>query len=196
MQRLGLWCLLAAAAWLGGLAGCASPRIGSEVQAFSSLPAPPLGGYRFEQLPSQQADAARQGLYELMAQAALARVGLNRDEQAPRYSLWMGVNSTVVSLNRWDEQFWAPTRYGWGPYWRPGVPLYAPTFPSTPRYRHEVTLVLRDLASQQVVFETRAVHEGYWRQAERVLPALLDAALRDFPKPPGGVRHLDAELPR
>lgn len=183
-------------ALLVALAGCATPRIGSEVRAFSSLPGQPQGGYRFEQLPSQQADAAQQAMHELMAETALARVGLVRDDRAPRYSLWLGVASTVVALNSWDDHFWAPTRYGWGPYWRPGVPLYAPAFPSAPRYRHEVTLVLRDLASQQVVFETRAVHEGYWRQAERVLPALLDAALRDFPRPPSGVRHLDAELPR
>ena len=69
-------------------------------------------------------------------------------------------------------------------------------FPPTTSYRHELSLILRDLRNSQVVYETRAVHDGPWSDTVNLLPALLDAALRDFPNPPPGPRKINIEIPR
>ena len=55
---------------------------------------------------------------------------------------------------------------------------------------------MRDLTTQKVVFETRAVHDGVWSDGLAVLPAMLDSALLGFPQPPAGVRRINVEIPR
>lgn len=195
------------------LAGCASVKVDSEVNAFSKLPPTAMvnSSYRFEVLPSQQAQAARQAKVEGATQVALQKVGLTRNDQAARYSVQVGVRSQEVVRGGypgypgyWDGGFAGYGRFG-DPYWRspfygpgfyPGFGFHSPFYPgASSSYRHEVTLLLRDTASQQVVFETKAVHEGFWRDTERLLPALLEAALRDFPNPPQGVRQIEVQLP-
>ena len=57
-------------------------------------------------------------------------------------------------------------------------------------------MVMRDLTTQKVVFETRAVHDGVWSDGLAVLPAMLDSALLGFPQPPAGVRRINVEIPR
>ncbi len=192
------------------LAGCASVVVDSEVNAFSKMPPTPVpnASYRFEVLPSQQAEAGRQAKLEAATQTALQKVGLTRNDRAARYSVQVGVRSQVVARGGFpgygDNGFGRYGRFG-HPYWRnahdgpgfyPGFGFYPPFYPgASSSYRHEVTLLLRDVASQQVVFETQAVHEGFWRDTERLLPAMLDAALRDFPNPPQGVRQIEVQLP-
>jgi hypothetical protein len=39
------------------------------------------------------------------------------------------------------------------------------------------------------------VFEGPWSDSANLLPVLLEAALRDFPNPPAGVRKVTIELP-
>ena len=63
-------------------------------------------------------------------------------------------------------------------------------------FKRELSLLMRDLASNQVVFETRALHDGVWRDTLAVLPAMLDAALSGFPQPPPGTRRINVEIPR
>ena len=67
---------------------------------------------------------------------------------------------------------------------------------SDPYYRRELSLLMRDLASNQVVFETRAVSEDVQGDTLRILSAMLDAALRGFPQPPAGTRRIQSEIPR
>lgn len=192
------------------LAGCASVTVDSQVSAFSKLPPTVAANssYRFEVLPSQQAEPARQAKVEGAAQAALQKVGLTRNDAAPRYSVQVGLRSQEVVRGAypgyWDHGFAGFGRFG-DPYWRhayygpgfyPGFGFYSPFYPgASSSYRHEVTLLLRDVASQQVVFETKAVHEGFWRDTERLLPAMLEAALRGFPNPPQGARQIEVQLP-
>ena len=195
------------------LTGCASVTVDSEVNAFSKLSPTAVvnSSYRFEALPSQQIEPARQAKVEGAAQIALQKVGLTRNDSAARYSVQIGVRSAEVLRGAysgyWDHGFGGFSGFGrfGDPYWRssfygpgfyPGFGFHSPFYPSaTASYRHEVTLLLRDVASQQVVFETRAVHEGFWRDTERLLPALLEAALRDFPNPPRGARQIEVPLP-
>jgi hypothetical protein len=63
-------------------------------------------------------------------------------------------------------------------------------------YKRAVTLLVRDLSTQKVVFETRALHDGVWNDGFAVLPAMLDSALLGFPQPPTGTRRINAEIPR
>lgn len=65
--------------------------------------------------------------------------------------------------------------------------------PST--FVREVHLVVRDLSSQKVVFESRAVNESQWVGDEATLAAMFDAALKGFPQPPQGVRRVRIEVP-
>ncbi|WP_253261901.1 DUF4136 domain-containing protein [Ramlibacter montanisoli] len=87
MVRFARFFMAAAAAVLV-LAGCASTyKLDNQVQSFSHLPAMPAQpSYRFERSLSQQADPAQQAL-EALADPALHRAGLRRDDSAPRYSV-------------------------------------------------------------------------------------------------------------
>lgn len=185
--------------------GCATTRlIDSDVQAHSSFRSAPLAGYRFERLPSQQTgpESARQAALEVMAEPALARVGLRRDDAQPGYAL-------QLSLLR--QHFWAADPYGWpgtwgthiGVGWRIGGGRRGGGFGSvgfgrplaeSPWYAREVTVLLRDLATQQVVFESRARHVGPWSDEAAIVPVVIDAAMQGFPTPPSGPRRVTIEL--
>jgi hypothetical protein len=61
-------------------------------------------------------------------------------------------------------------------------------------YRHAVRLLLRDTTTAQVVYETTASFDGPWADSVHLLPAVLDAALQDYPHPPLGPRKVVIEL--
>ena len=69
-------------------------------------------------------------------------------------------------------------------------------FPPPTLYRREVGLILREAATGNVVYETRAVHEGVWTDNPAVFAAMFDAALNGFPTPPSGQRRIVLEIPR
>lgn len=185
------------------LSGCAINRVvESDVQAFSTLSAAPANAtYRFERLPSQQVQAQMQDRLEQAATAALERVGLRRDDAAARYSVQVSFNGQrQVSYDPWGPG-WGP---GWGPYWgggywRRGWGYYGgwggPGFPDRVIYQHQVNLVLRDLSSGQVVYETHATSEDLQPANDAVLTVMLDAALHGFPAAPQGVRQVRVTLP-
>lgn len=194
---------LAALFLIATLGGCASTWVvDSNVNTFSRLAAvPPEATYRFERLPSQQANEAQQLQLEAMAAAALGRVGLQRGDAKPAYSAQVNARVTTV-LSPWaDPWLYGP---GWGPGygWRYGAGhgrgwygggWYGPVFPqaSNPWYEREVGLVLRELRSGQVVYETRARNDGPYNASATILPVMFDAALQGFPNPPQGERRID-----
>ena len=61
-------------------------------------------------------------------------------------------------------------------------------------FRHELALLMRDNSTQQLVFETRARHDGPWNDTLTIFPAMLDAALQGFPQPPPGTRRINVPL--
>lgn len=206
IQRAATLLLIVAAA---SLAGCSTARlVDSDVQSFSSLTLPlEPATYRFERLPSQQAHAAEQAQLEELAQQALARVGLRRGDDAARFTVQIGSHTArEIRSDAWDDPWaWGPgwrRPYGFGyGYYRRGFgyggfmhphPLY---FPPPTLYLREASIVIRDVATGKVVYETRAVHEGVWPD-DATLGAMFDAALRDFPQPLAGVRRVDVEIPR
>ncbi|MEO7400171.1 MAG: DUF4136 domain-containing protein [Polaromonas sp.] len=188
------------------MAGCATLRaVDSDVTAFyqwTAAPPAPGATYRFERLPSQRVVGTQQDYVEGLARSALAKVGMAADAAAARYSVQVSVNTLVVERLPLD----APGYDGFG-FATPGgflgggssgasVGLSVPMRFSEPYYRRELSLLMRDLASNQVVFETRAVSEGAQGETLPVLSAMLDAALRGFPQPPAGTRRIHAETPR
>lgn len=202
------------------LAGCSTVRvIDSDVTAFQTWKtAPPGPGtpYRFERLPSQQASGAQQDRIEASARPALAKVGLVPSDTAARYSVQVLLNTQLVERVLADPfgyggyggfgglrgigGFPGHGRFGPGFYGHGGsrgasfglaFPLW--TYESA-TFKHQLTVLMRDLNTQQVVFETRAVHLGPWNDSMNLLPALLDAALRGFPQPPEGTRRIAVEL--
>jgi hypothetical protein len=215
--------MLLSMAALGQLTGCASVRlIDSEVNAFSTLQSVPAGSsYRFERLPSQQADPQRQDQLEAIAQASLAKVGMQRVGDAPgspaaRYSVQMGINVQRADAAAWDG--WGPQVGGFGgfgtfvgvasgPYLlgrsrghgsvvgQIGIGYHGFPYPYLPpHYVREVSLVMRDTTSNLVVYETRAKHDSIWADSLNILPAMFDAALQGFPTPPAGPRQVGIEL--
>ncbi len=188
------------------MAGCSTLRVvDSDVTAFYQWGAAPPGpgtAYRFERLPSQRVVGAQQDYVEGLARSALAKVGMEADAAAPRYSVQVTVNTLVIVRLPLD----APGYDGFG-FATPGVfldggsrgaslGLSLPMRFSEPYYRRELGLLMRDLASNQVVFESRAVSEGAQGETLPVLSAMLDAALRGFPQPPAGTRRFQIQIAR
>jgi hypothetical protein len=203
--------VLAALFMVAALSGCATRWVvDSEVQSFSSLPMADVATgatYRFERLPSQrEGDAARSAeALEAMAAPALERVGLKRDDAAARYTAQIGARVTPT-LSPWADPWFYPAwgpgpRYGWGlgygRGWYGGGGWYGPAFPqaSNPWYLREVSVVLREQASNKVVYETRARNDGPYNLDAAVLPVMFQAALQGFPNPPQGERRVDLEIP-
>jgi hypothetical protein len=69
-------------------------------------------------------------------------------------------------------------------------------FPPPTHYRREVSVIMRDLNSGQVVYETRASHAGPWSDNVPIFATLFQAALANFPNPPAGPRRVNIEVPR
>ena len=193
MQRLAGICCLALAVVLAGCAGVR--RIDSQVTSFAPLAVSAGASYRFERLPSQQADADALARLEAMAEQALAKVGLRYQPDQAQLVVQVASSRRVQRIS-FDGG-------GWGlPLGR--VPGHAPLggrrlFPGLDTqtlYLRELSLIVRDSASHRVLFETYADNDNPWSDDEAVLPAMLDAALQGFPTPPTGVRRIPIDIPR
>ena len=167
------------------ITACAAPPPQATVQVFTLLTQLPAGtSYRHERLPSQ---AARPDLAALegVADGALARAGLRRDDTRARLSVEIAVSQDAVA--------YAPA---WGPPWvnlgvaggswgggGVGVGLSFPIGGSAVVPSQRVDVLLRDLANGQVLFQSQASSNSGANAA-----MLVDAALRGFPHVPPGVR--------
>ena len=191
---------------VAALSGCATSWVvDSDVKSFSSLgTVPPGATYRFERLPSQQADIARQESLEAMAATALEKVGLRRDDTKPQYSAQIGARVTA-GLSPWADPwlFDGPWGYGYGGghgygrRWHGGGWYGGPAFmppAATPWYEREVSIVLRETGSNRVVYETRARNDGPYNASAAILPVMFQAALQGFPNPPQGERRVNIDL--
>ena len=178
------------------LAGCASTyTLDNTVQSFSQVTAlPPPATYRFERLPSQQSPEQQQ--LEALADPALHAAGLQRDDANPHY---------LVQISARENQEISPFADPWGPYgrfgfggwgwhrhWGMGMGWGYPPEPSW--FHREVNVVVRDLSSHKVVFESRAISDGPYFDPRHVLPAMFSAALQGFPNPPPGPRQVNIQV--
>ena len=175
----------------GLMSGCAGTYLlENRVQAYSQLPIMPAAPtYRFERLPSQQHLA--QGQLENMADAALAQAGLRRDDASPRFSVQVSARVQQV-LSPWADPWGG---WGWGMGWSRrhwGFGMYSEL--ETPWYSREVAVIVRDLSSNKVVFESHAVSDGPWSDNVTILPAMFKAAMQGFPNPPPGPRAVNVQV--
>lgn len=179
------------------LTGCTGMRlVDSQVNSFATGSVAAGSSYRFERLPSQQTNPEAQAQLEAMAEQALSKVGLTRDDSAARYSVQ--VSATQLAQRVVQE----PPTLGWHSGWRVNHGLFIgaggwfPRIETRTDYWRKVSLIMRDRGTEAVVFESHAVHEGPWSDSHAVLPAMLDAALQGFPNPPSGVRRVNIEVAR
>lgn len=194
------------------LSGCATGYLlDNQVQSFSGLPSLPANPtYRFERLPSQQA-AVDQNQVEALADPALFKAGLRRDDANPRYSVQVSARMQR-SLSPWADPWgwgswngWPGYGYGYGYAGHPhrhrrhGATLglgFGGPFPrmEQPWFQREVTVLVRELAFNKVVYETRAFNDGPWLDSPTVLGAMFDAALQGFPNAPPGPRRVNVQI--
>ncbi|MBA3594561.1 MAG: DUF4136 domain-containing protein [Polaromonas sp.] len=210
-MKRALTAIIFGASLIGLLSGCASSRlVNSDVTSFARwAPAPPAPGasYRFERLPSQQQPDARQPALEGLAQAALAKVGLQHNPQVAAFSVQVSATTQPILRPRLDAYGYP---YGGGSSifvgsgigsgggsigFGIGVPLGGGSM-DPPLYRRDVNLVIRELRGNTAVYETRAFSEDPWGDDGPVIATMLDAALRNFPVPPVGTRRISIEIPR
>ncbi len=157
--------------------------------------------YRFERLPSQQLAEVQKNQLEAIARDALARKGLQLAPAAaqPRYSVQVASTSQLIS---------GLGNYSYGPTISVGAGAGSSGFgsagigfgfpigaSSSGEYRTEVTVFVRNLQTNTVVYEARAYSQDGYPADSRVLAAMADSALMDFPVPPAGTRRYRIPLP-
>ena len=220
-----LFRMAVAAGALLALSGCASVfLVDNQVQSYArwadrptpsgaATPIPQAPQvYRFDRLPSQQDQRAGAGqdALEKLAAISLAKLGWTQAAAGvtPPWTVEVSGNTLRLPRAPWESPFDSYWGGGFGPgFGFPGRDyvvtgsgqiVYAPLFlrMETPYYQREVSLVIRHAASGRVVYETRAAHDGRWNSSNPLWTAMLDAALRDFPTPPAGLRLVNIEVPR
>lgn len=173
--------------------------VDSDVTAFAAwTAAPPAPGtrYRFERLPSQTT-ATQQDRIEALATTSLSKVGMALSAVDARFSVQVILSTEIV-------QRYPNNGFGWGGTGvsvsggslGTSIGLSFPMGMGESYYKRSLTLLMRDLTTQKVVFETRALHDGVWDDGLAVLPAMLDSALLGFPQPPVGTRRINVDIPR
>jgi hypothetical protein len=167
------------------LAACAAPPPQALVHVFTpGFQLPSASTYRHERLPSQ-AGRPDLALLEGVADAGLARAGLQRTDVNARLAVQVTVSQDAVAYS----SGWGPASVGvgvGGGSWGGGGVGLGFSFPigGSPVYPSlRVDVLLRDLVSGQVVFQSQASSNSGANPA-----MLLEAALRDFPNAPPGTR--------
>jgi len=174
-----LWALLLAAV----LSGCASQLVvESVVQAQATwASAPQNARWRFERLPSQQAQPELQSRYEGMVAPLLERAGWQRDEQNPSHLVQVLLRSSAWQLLPW------PGHFG---FWH----RLRPPFVERTQYLREVVVLIRERQSGQIVYEAHANHDSLWPDSDAQWSAMLTAAMHGFPNPPQGSQAVGVQV--
>ncbi|HEX7638910.1 MAG TPA: DUF4136 domain-containing protein, partial [Burkholderiaceae bacterium] len=196
VHRLAALAALAGAALLSGCAGLHT--VTSTITSYGQWPAGAKpGAYAFDRLPSQQAHPQRQQSLEAAAAQALAGAGFQPAPEGAKatYTVQVGARIEQFESDPWDDPFWAAGMYHWGypgwhhppyhgPYWGPRGfwgPGPGPWFPEPDVYEREVALLIRDAATGKPLYEARAMNEGNTAGGDRLLAAMYEASMRDFP---------------
>ncbi|MET0383930.1 MAG: DUF4136 domain-containing protein [Burkholderiaceae bacterium] len=181
------------------LAGCAGLHtVDATVASYGAWPAGMKPGtYAFDRLPSQQSNPQRQRTLEAAAAQALAAAGFTpaADGGKPGVTVQLGARIERFDASPWDDPLWwsGPRRgfypgwtspYGpgpWGSGWGRHGYWGAPPLPQPDFYEREVALLIRDAATAKPLYETHASNDGNTAGGERLLAAMFDASMKDFP---------------
>lgn len=181
------------------LAGCASMHsLNSDVATYSQWPADRKPAtYAFERLPSQQARAEQQQKLEDAARHAIELAGFTPapDGANADVSVQLGARISATERSPYEDPFWwhgglYRARYV-GTFWGPGFGM---RWSQPTNYEREVALLIRDRKTGLALFEAHASNDGLSPSFATLLPAMFEAALKDFPN--GGVnpRRVTVEL--
>lgn len=186
--------LVVAAAALGGCA--AFNQLNNDVSTFSQWPAGrPPGSYAFERLPSQQAQAQAQQRLEDAARPAIETAGFTpaADPQQADFVVQVGARVSAYA-SPWDDPFYWRGSIFWGRrgMWGPGFGLGMGY--TGPDYEREVAVLIRDRRSGQPLYEARASNDGASPSIDSLLPAMFEAALKDFPHTGINPRKVTTEI--
>jgi len=172
------------------------------------------GTYAIERLPSQQANADEQARIETAALPALAAAGFT-SAPAEQADMLIQIGARAFDVVRYDP-FGGPFywRNDWWYYGHRRTFFYGPGFYGPGFYgrgwggygsgygsgydadvQREVALLIRDRRSQKIVYETRATYLQRWNN-DALLPAMFEAALKDFPQTALSPRTVVMPLPR
>jgi len=216
MQRLGLWLLLALL--IAFLAGCASPRIRSEVTSFHD------GGidlakqtFAFQPAPDQAGNAEYRA-YEALVREQLLRLGMTQSETPAaamlRVSMKYAIEGRDVKVIEPIQV--APTPYygmPWGPIygprfgWHPGFyspfysPFYDPWYGQTQivertyqSFTRHLQVTMTRAADKRQLFDVKVVSTGSNANLAAVMPYLVESAFADFPGANAQPRTIELEM--
>ena len=187
-RRLSLITLVLGAAVLSGCASFNTLR--SEVSTFGKWPeGRKPSTYAFDRLPSQEVRAENQRALEQAALAAVQGAGFKPVEpgQKPDVLIQLGARISAAQRSPFDDPFyWHPALNYHFRYRAPRAGFYwaSPWDRSLENSQvdREVTLLIRDSASNTVLYETRATNFGYASASSTWLPTMFNAALSEFPR--------------
>jgi hypothetical protein len=197
------------------LSGCNSMRIiESQVQTSTQWPvtasqsaAPAKAFFRLDRLPAD-VNNLQAGWAEVELEAALASLGWTRNDTQAQYTIWIGVRAAEFIADPWGRPVRGPwvnrfnisigTGYrphgvGWGLGMNSGMRA---GFPPPSGYAQEVSIIIRDLQTSNVVYQTKALHEGPWSDHPNIWRAMIGAALQGFPNPSVLNRRVDTTIAR
>ncbi len=202
------------------LAGCGTLRsVDAQVQSFerASTPAQALpkagDSYQFERLPSLAKESAPfQSKLEAAASAKFNAIGMQSAPNLAKFSVLVSARSQraqAAALSGWPYSQWHHDWDGFGraplvlrgSHWTWASPIspWPTSSINDPAALHEVSVIVRDRASGDIVHEAQARSASRARagsaDAQMELLALIGAALKDFPKTTTGSRRevLDIE---
>lgn len=185
-----------AAALLAGCAGVHS--LTTEVSSYGPWPASrkPTTFY-FDRLPSQMAQADEQDRVEAAALPALEAAGFKQAGNKEQADVLVQVAARVNEISdRWRDPFYWRGDWWWyrrHPFFGPGFGYYYDYGP--PQYQREVGVLMRDRRSTEALYETHARYTSSWT-SDAILPAMFEAALKDFPHPAVSPRQVIVALPQ
>jgi hypothetical protein len=179
------------------LVGCAAMhQIDSDVSTYSQWPPDRKpASYAFERLPSQQARPDQQQRLEDAARRAVEAAGFApaTDAKDADVSIQVGARVSATERPLYDDPFW--WRGGLYSHWRRGYhsPYWGMQY-ATPVYEREVAVLIRDRKSGHPLFEARATNGSSSSSIASLLPAMYEAALKDFPHTGVNPRRVSIEL--
>ena len=221
-RHFKLWTLCLAILSAAFLTGCSTVRvIESQVQTNAQWlpqnPAPAKAQFRLERLPAD-VNNMQAGWAEVELVSALAPLGWTRNDVDAQYSVWIGVRTAEFITDTWGRPVRGPwinhvyirggtgyrprgvsTGVSTGVGWSLMTPVYPGMrhgFPPTVSYAQEVSIIIRDLSTSQVVYQTKATHDGPWSDHANILRTMISAALQGFPSPSTVKRRVDIPISR
>jgi Domain of unknown function (DUF4136) len=182
------------------LIGCAStPSLTADVQSFAQWPAVPAAtSYKFERTPSQSAGQAAeaQAKLEAAAKPVLAKLGWQESKDANAAATHsVSLQWRAVKVDDPNNPWYGfGTGFGGRDYvvTRSGHVVWLPTGPRMdwPITQREFQVIVRDLKTQAVVYESTAKNESRSGADAEIATLLASAALDGFPTPAPGARQV------